>query len=66
MFDTDDHQASIGSNDPQARDGVQISYETQDKSGLPPWFSWPKPPNGFIDLGCVNTSEKWILRMLTA
>ena len=56
--------ASIGGNDPRTRDGVPKPYETKDGKGLPPWFFWPRPPGGFIDLGCVCSVEKRIFRKL--
>jgi len=58
-LNADDCPAPIGGNGPQARS----SYNTRDESGLPPWFSMLRPSNGFIDLGCVCTTEKsayWI------
>jgi len=59
-------QAPISHNDPRARDGIPKSCNAQDKDDLPPWSFWPRPPNGFIDLGCVCTVEKYAFRMLIA
>ncbi|KAF9650482.1 DUF1613-domain-containing protein [Thelephora ganbajun] len=54
MFNVDRTGAPIGTNDPRTRDGVRNSYNARDEDGSPPWFSWPGPPGGFIDLGCGN------------
>ena len=61
---TGEFQAPIGSNDPRARDGIRKGCDVQDENGLPPWLSWPRPPNGFIDLGWVCTAEQPASRML--
>lgn len=65
-FDSERSPASIGDNDPRTRDGVPESYETKDGNSLPPWFFWPRPPGGFIDMGCVCLVEKRVFRMLTS
>ena len=66
MFNAEDFRAPIGEHDPRTRDGVRKSYDTQDGNGSPPWFSWPSPPGGFIDLGCVIVVVKREFRMLIA
>ena len=58
--------APITPSDPQARDGIRNSRNAQDEGDLPPWFSWPRPPNGFVDLGWVCTIEEYTLWMLIA
>ena len=65
-FEAGDRLAPIGSGDAQAQDGIRKSCDTRDENGFPPWFSWPRPPNGFIDLGCVFTAERCVFRMLIA
>ncbi|KAF9785509.1 hypothetical protein BJ322DRAFT_1194311 [Thelephora terrestris] len=53
-FEADCSAEPIGGNDPHTRDGIRNPPKIQDENDLPPWSSWPRPPGGFIDLGCGN------------
>ena len=57
MFKADARSVSIGSNTPPPWDGIRKSCDPGDGNALPPWFDWPRPPSGFIDLGCVCATE---------
>lgn len=63
MFDAEDFRTPDGEDDPRTRAGVRKS--SKDGGSSPPWFSWPAPPGGFIDLGYVRTVGKRVLYMLT-
>jgi len=64
MFKAEVSPASISESDPQTRGQVRKSHDAREENGLAHWFSWPKPPGGFIDLGWVCMIKKRVLRML--
>ena len=47
--------------------GQSAEVPTSDEEGLTvrPWDAWPRPPGGFLDLGCVAPLPKYFSVLLT-